>query len=80
MTELPPPPPMTSEEIVGHLRDHWLKNIRADVLEAEMQAERGFMHLLQNCAIREWGFDKSGNTLYEPGPPIVFVLLNREEP
>lgn len=84
MTDLPPPPPMTSEEIVGHIRDHWVQNIGATPLEAEMRAERGFWHLLQTGALIEWGFDKDGNQLYETHTPkvsetIVYVLLNKED-
>jgi len=84
MTDLPPPPPMTSEEIVGHIRDHWVQNIGATELEANLRSERGFWHLLQTGALREWGFDSEGNLLYETHAPvvsetIVYVLLNREE-
>jgi len=84
MTDLPPPPPMTSEEIVGHIHDHWVQNIGATPLEADLRAERGFWHLLQVGALREWGFDSLGNLLYETHAPvvsetIVYVLLNREE-
>ena len=84
MTDLPPPPPMTSEEIVGHIRDHWVQNIGASEVEATLRAERGFWHLLQTGAIREWGFLGDGNTLYETHAPpvsetIVYVLVTREE-
>jgi hypothetical protein len=82
MTNLPPPPPMTSNEIVGHIRDHWVQNIGATELEATMRAERGFWHLLQTGALREWGFDNQGETLYECHTPvaqtIVYVLVKEE--
>ncbi len=84
MTKLPPPPPMTSDEIVGHIRRHWLENLGATEIEADLRAEKGFLHLLTTGAIREWGFTKDGWALYEPHAPvvseaIVFVLLNKED-
>jgi len=74
---------MTSNEIVGHIRDHWIQNIGADWNEAELRAERGFWHMLQAGSLREWGFDNEGNTLYEPYTPvavqtIVYVLMTKE--
>ena len=73
---------MTSDEIVGHIRDHWVQNVGADWDEANSRAERGFWHLLQTGAIREWGFDNQGETLYEPHSPIaqtiVYVLMKEE--
>jgi hypothetical protein len=79
---LPPPPPMTSDEIVGHIRDHWVQNIGANWDEANMRAERGFWHLLQTGALREWGFDHLGDLLYECHTPvaqtIVYVLVPKE--
>jgi len=83
MTDLPPPPPMTSEEIVGHIRDHWVQNLGATEHEADLRAERGFWHLLQTGALREWGFNLLGETLYETHTPvaqtIVYVLVTKEE-
>ena len=84
MTELPAPPPMTSDEIVGHIRDHWVENIGASEGEAVMRAERGFWHMLSTGSLREWGFDHEGNTLYEAHTPkvsetIVYVLMQKEE-
>jgi hypothetical protein len=84
VTELPPPPPMTSDEIVGHIRDHWIENLGASWAEANQRAERGFWHLLQTGALREWGFDSVlGDTLYECHTPvaqtIVYVLVTKEE-
>jgi len=83
MTDLPPPPPMTSDEIVGHIRDHWVQNIGADWDEANSRAERGFWHMIQTGAIREWGFDNKGDTLYEAHTPvsqtIVYVLVPKED-
>jgi len=75
---------MTSEEIVGHIRDHWVQNLGATEHEADLRAERGFWHLLQTGGIREWGFDNEGVLLYEPHTPkvsetIVYVLLQKEE-
>jgi len=83
-TDLPPPPPMTSDEIVGHIRDHWVQNIGADYDEADFRAERGFKHMLATGALREWGFDDTGNTLYETQTPvltevIVYVLVTKED-
>ena len=82
--KLPAPPPMTAEEIVGHIRDHWVQNIGADWGEAQERAELGFKHLLQTRSIREWGFDSLGNTLYETHRPtisetIVYVLIQKKE-
>jgi hypothetical protein len=83
MTNLPPPPPMTSDEIVGHIRDHWVQNIGANWDEANQRAERGFWHLLQTGSLREWGFDNQGETLYECHTPvaqtIVYVLVTKED-
>jgi len=84
MTDLPPPPPMTSDEIVGHIREHWVQNIGATEHEATLRAERGFWHMLQTGALREWGFNLLGETLYETHAPkvsetIVYVLMQREE-
>jgi hypothetical protein len=74
---------MTSDEIVGHIRDHWVQNIGADWDEANSRAERGFWHLLQTGALREWGFDNQGETLYECHTPvastIVYVLVQPRE-
>ena len=74
---------MTSDEICRHIRDHWVQNIGADELEAALRAERGFWHMLQTGAIREWGFNEHGDTLYEPqssvSEAIVYVLLKKEE-
>ena len=80
----PAPPPMTPDEIVGHIRDHWIQNIGADQTEAELRAERGFMHMLATGSLREWGFDSEGNTLYEAHAPtvsqtIVYVLIQKEQ-
>jgi len=84
MTDLPLPPQMTSDEIVGQIRDHWVKNLGASELEATLRAERGFMHMLQTGHIREWGFNDRGETLYEPHSPvvsetIVYVLMQNKE-
>jgi len=81
--DLPPPPPLTSNEIVGLIADHWVKNIGADPDEAAMRAERGFMHMLATDSIREWGFSPTGETLYEPHSPvaaetIVYVMIQKE--
>ena len=74
---------MTSDEIVGHIRQHWMDNLAANEPEATMRAERGFWHLLQTGALREWGFDNQGETLYECHTPvaqtIVYVLVTKEE-
>ena len=75
---------MTSDEIVGHIRDHWVTNLGVDYLDAEMRAERGFWHMLQTGAIREWGFDNTGNTLYEPhdrvvAQTILYVMVQKED-
>jgi len=75
VVDLPPPPPLSGTEIVGHIRDHWMQNIGADWDEASFRAERGFMHMLQTHAIREWGFNNEGETLYEPVTSIVYVLI-----
>jgi len=69
------PTPMTSDEICGHIRDHWVENIGADWDEANVRAERGFWHMLNTFAIREWGFNDEGETLYEPVTNIVYVLI-----
>jgi len=73
---------MTSAEIVATIRDHWVENLGATPLEAELRAERGFMHMLATDSIREWGFSDTGDTLYEPHatPParsIVYVLVDK---
>jgi hypothetical protein len=73
---------MTSTEIVGHIRDHWITNLGATALEAELRAERGFMHMLATDSIREWGFSPTGELLYEPASPvaahaIVYVIVER---
>lgn len=75
---------MTSDEIVSHIRDHWVQNIGADWDEANSRAERGFWHLLQTGSLREWGFDNRGETLYECHTPkapeaIVYVLIQKKE-
>ena len=67
----PGPPPMTSDEIVGHIRDHWMQNIGATWDEADHRAERGFAHMLATDSIREWGFSSTGETLYEPHTPVA---------
>ena len=82
-TQLPGPPPMTSGEIVGVIRDHWIENMGANPDEAEIRAERGFMHMLATDSIREWGFSPTGETLYEPHSPvaaetIVYVMIQKE--
>jgi len=74
---------MTSAEIVATIRDHWVENLGATPLEAELRAERGFMHMLATDSIREWGFSDTGDTLYEPHHPvpvraIVYVLVKEE--
>lgn len=55
MPSLPPPPPMTSDEIVGHIRDYWVQNIGADWDEANSRAERGFWHLLPDRLSQRMG-------------------------
>ena len=70
-SHLPGPPPMTSDEIVGHIRAHWMENIGATWDEADIRAERGFMHMLATDSIREWGFSPTGETLYEPNAPVA---------
>jgi hypothetical protein len=78
-----PVTPLSIDEIVGHLRDHWIQNIGADWGEANQRAERGFWHMLQTGSLREWGFDNQGETLYECHSPvaqtIVYVLVQKEE-
>ena len=83
MPSLPPPPPMTSDEIVMHIRNHWIENLGVDWGEADRRAERGFQHMVLTGAIREWGFDNRGNTLYETHTPvsetIVYVMIQKKE-
>jgi hypothetical protein len=70
MTDLPPPPPMTSTEIVRIIRDQWVENLGTDPITAELRGEQGFAWLLANDSIREWGFSPTGDTLYEPCTPM----------
>lgn len=83
MTKLPPPPPQTAAEIIGHLRDYWIENIGTNQSEAAVRAERGFQHLLAVGGLREWGFNEHGHLLYESHTPavsetIVYVLIRKE--
>ena len=81
MTELPPPPPLTSDEIVGIIRDHWITS-GLDWTEADRRGELGFAYMLDEVSIREWGFNPLGETLYEPCTPIartIVVTLLKEE-
>ena len=84
MTEiqLPPPPPLSGDEIVGMIRDHWLQS-GLDWNDADRRGELGFAYMLDEGTIREWGFSMTGETLYEPCSPvartIVVTLLNKED-
>ena len=83
MTEvkLPPPPPLTSDEIVGMIRDHWLGD-GLDWNSADRRGELGFAYMIQEGSIREWGFSATGETLYEPCTPVartIVVTLMKEE-
>ena len=79
MAELPPPPPMTSDEIVHIIFEQWVETLGVDPITADLRAEQGFKWLLEHDAIREWGFDRWGNTLYEPhtSPALTIVYVQR---
>ena len=80
--ELPPPPPLTSQEIVDMIRAHWLED-GMEWNEAERRGELGFAYMLDEGSIREWGFSFTGETLYETCTPvartIVVTLLRKED-
>ena len=80
MTDLPPPPPMTSTDIVRIIHDQWVENLGADEVTASLRAEQGFAYLLANDSIREWGFSPKGELLYELAAPeyhpgIAFIIV-----
>jgi hypothetical protein len=74
MTELPPPPPLTSGEIVGIIRAHWLAT-GMGWNDADRRGELGFAYMLDAGTIREWGFDPMGETLYEPCSPVAQTIV-----
>jgi len=74
--------PLTSGELVGIIRAHWLAD-GMDWDEADRRGELGFAYMLNEGTIREWGFNRMGETLYEPCSPvaktIVVKLLKEDE-
>ena len=74
--------PLTSDEIVGMIRDHWLTS-GMDWNDADRRGELGFAYMLDEGTIREWGFNATGETLYEPctqvARTIVLMLIKEEE-
>jgi len=75
-----PEAPLTSGKIVGIIRDHWLAS-GMDWTQAAHRGELGFAYMLDAGTIREWGFDPTGETLYEPCSPVAqtIVYVLREE-
>jgi hypothetical protein len=82
MTETQNSEPLTGEQIVGIIRDHWMAG-GMDWNEADRRGELGFAYMLDEGSIREWGFTATGETLYEPctavAQTIVVTLLKKEE-
>jgi len=74
------PDPLTGAQIVGIIRDHWLSS-GMDWTQAAYRGEIGFAYMLEAGTIREWGFDPSGETLYEPCTPVArtIVYVPRED-
>ena len=71
---MPDPDPLTSGEIVGIIRDHWLE-AGLDWSDADHRGELGFAYMLDHQSIREWGFNAEGETLYEPCSPVSISIV-----